>query len=72
MALVYLRHPLHGEKAESNDIISSMDKANGWVEFDPTIKPAIVEPAVVEPVKAEKPKPVKAEPIPDFLKAPKP
>ena len=39
MALVYLRHPLHGEKPESNDMIASLDKKNGWVEFDPTVKP---------------------------------
>ena len=75
MALVYLRHPLHGEKTESNDMISAMDKANGWVEFNPIANPVEVEQVKPEPVKVEKPKPVKVDTtvaVPDFLKAPKP
>jgi len=62
MPLVYLRHPLHGEKVETNDMIAQIDKGNGWVEFDPSVKPAPVE-AVIEPA---------ADPVevPDFLSAP--
>lgn len=80
MALVYLRHPLHGEKAESNDLISSMDKANGWSEFDPVREAADkAAQVVIEPVKVDPPAKVeksatkaKAEPVIDFFKVTKP
>lgn len=57
---IYLRHPLHGEKVEHNESLAQMDKGNGWVEFDPAVKP---EPEVVPPV--VNPSMV----VPDFLKA---
>lgn len=69
MAVIYLRHPVHGEKVESSDIIAAMDRANGWVEFDPAegvpAAPEVVEPVAVlpafltapqEPPKGKKPK----------------
>lgn len=62
MALIYLRHPLHGEKAESNDLVTYLDKKNGWVEFDPNERSVqAVEPVI--------PAPPVAQVIPDFLKA---
>ncbi len=39
MAVTYLRHPTHGEMAESNSAMVGIAKSNGWVEFDPTVKP---------------------------------
>lgn len=42
--LNYLQHPLHGQKVESNDMIASQDRANGWVDYVPSLPP---EPAVV-------------------------
>lgn len=35
MAAIYLRHPVHGEKVACGDLEASMDRANGWVDFDP-------------------------------------
>lgn len=35
MGLVYLKHPVHGFKVETNDAIVALDKSNGWVEHDP-------------------------------------
>ena len=79
MALIYLRHPLHGEKAESNDLISYLDKKAGWVEFDPVQEAAdrvVVEPEdekpnvkkVVGTVATSKVETV----VPDFLKGNQP
>lgn len=63
MALVYLKHPVHGQKVESNDIIAAMDRANGWVDFDPS---AEVPVASVEPEVVVQP----AAGLPAFLTAP--
>ena len=83
MALIYLRHPLHGEKAESNDLITYLDLKAGWVAFDPVqeaadraAQPARIVGAIatseVEITEDEKPKKKKAaQPdtaVPDFLK----
>ena len=59
MGVIYLRHPVHGEKVESSDLIAAMDRANGWVDFDPSAG-VPVAPEVVEPVAA----------LPAFLTAP--
>ena len=52
MALAYLKHPIHGEKVESNDPIAAMDRSNGWVDFDPSagvpVAPVEVEEVVQE------------------------
>lgn len=36
MAVIYLRHPIHGAKVASLDIEAEYDKQRGWEEFDPT------------------------------------
>lgn len=60
MATIHLCHHLHGVKIASSDGEASGDRANGWVDFDPTVKPEpIEEPVVVVP-----------SALPDFLKAP--
>lgn len=33
--VIYLRHPLHGEKVASTDVEAKQDRENGWVDFDP-------------------------------------
>lgn len=48
MAVIYLRHPAHGEKVACGDLEAAMDRVNGWEDFDPTIPPAPVVP-VPEP-----------------------
>ncbi len=77
MALVHLRHPLHGEKVEFNLLIVDLDKANGWVEFDFAPPPAAPVEVVIEDepepeseLVIEKPKKAKKSEsvIPDFLK----
>ena len=47
MAVIYLKHPIHGAKVAASDIEAQMDRANGWEEFDPTAPaaPAPLEPA---------------------------
>jgi hypothetical protein len=35
MAVIYLRHPLHGAKVATSDMEAENDFQNGWEEFDP-------------------------------------
>lgn len=49
MAVIYLRHPVHGAKVACSDMEAQYDMAHGWEIFDPT-EPAEPEPAPVEPV----------------------
>lgn len=54
MAVIYLRHPIHGAKVASLDLEAEYDIQNGWEEFDPTAsqpqpKPEPVEAVAVEP-----------------------
>lgn len=51
MGAIYLRHPIHGEKVESSDIIATQDRANGWVDFDPTpvAVPSFLKPSTPLP-----------------------
>ena len=68
MAAIYLKHPVHGEKVACGEGEAAADRANGWVDFDPTVKPEPVEPVVAEVVAPKAPtKAAKAE-VPDFLK----
>lgn len=74
----YLQHPLHGQKVESNDMVAALDRASGWVDYDPSPKPEPVAEVVAEPViePADEPevakprgrKPAAASVVPDFLK----
>ena len=44
MAVIYLKHPVHGEKVEANEACAEIDRANGWVEFAPAQPAAPVLP----------------------------
>ena len=46
MAVIYLKHPIHGAKVAASDIEAQMDRANGWEEFDPAV-PVTPAPSVV-------------------------
>jgi len=35
MAVIYLRHPLHGAKVAISDMEAENDLQNGWEDFDP-------------------------------------
>ena len=63
MAAIYLRHPVHGEKVACGEHEASMDRANGWIDFDPSIRavePIVEVPAFLTPVvKEPKPKSLK-------------
>lgn len=36
MAVIYLRHPVHGAKVAISDHEAYADEENGWERFDPT------------------------------------
>ena len=46
MAVIYLRHPIHGAKVACSDLEAQHDMNLGWEVFDPT---APAEPEPVEP-----------------------
>lgn len=46
MAVIYLRHPKHGEKVACSDLEAEMDRENGWEDFDPTESDDEGEPEV--------------------------
>lgn len=47
MAVIYLRHPLHGTKVACGDLEAANDRANGWEDFDPTAAVEVAsEPAL--------------------------
>lgn len=47
MAVIYLKHPIHGAKVAISDMEAEADMQNGWEEFDPTatIKVSVTDPA---------------------------
>lgn len=49
MAVIYLKHPIHGAKVASSDWEAAYDKQHGWIEFDPEAPTETVEDGV-EPV----------------------
>lgn len=55
MAVIYLKHPIHGSKVACGTLEAETDEANGWVRFVPGVAPVAVAPVVHE------------EPVPDFL-----
>lgn len=76
MAVIYLKHPVHGTKVACSEFEAQDDRVNGWVDYDPATPapktkvvvepPAEVEPVVPEP-EAESPV-VPVEPVvPSFL-----
>jgi len=48
MAVIYLRHPVHGTKVASMDSEAAYDKLHGWEVFDPAAASDLQEQA--EPV----------------------
>lgn len=56
--VIYLRHPLHGNKVATSDLEASADADNGWVRFDPSA-PVVEAPAAPPPV-VDSPAPVNA------------
>lgn len=67
--LNYLQHPLHGQKVESNEMIAAMDRASGWVDYDPSAIPPPWLQVKPDDPEAAKPKVKKqVSVVPDFLK----
>lgn len=52
MAVIYLKHLLHGEKVAASESEAAQDRENGWVDFDPTT-PSV--PAFLAPVESDLP-----------------
>ena len=50
MAVIYLKHPVHGAKVASSDIEAQMDCANGWEEFDPAVSVAPAPSVIAQTV----------------------
>ena len=44
MAVIYLRHPIHGAKVACSDIEAQYDMSLGWEVFDPTAPKPEPEP----------------------------
>ena len=42
MAVIYLRHPVHGEKVACLEAEAVYDEKNGWVRFDVDEEPVTV------------------------------
>ena len=55
MAVIYLEHPVHGQKVATSDAEARYDRANGWYEFDPNA-PVVDEPPLVDLVNEMAPK----------------
>lgn len=43
MAVIYLKHPIHGAKVATSDAEATYDKQHGWDEFDPEAPTEAVE-----------------------------
>jgi hypothetical protein len=59
MAVIYLRHPIHGAKVATSEMEAENDIQDGWEEFDPS---DANEPQD-EPEAPAAPEPVPAEPV---------
>lgn len=44
MAVIYLKHPVHGAKVACSDMEAEYDMNQGWEPFDPT-QPSVAPPA---------------------------
>jgi hypothetical protein len=51
MAVIYLKHPVHGHKVACNDMEAEYDENNGWERY--TVDTPIVQEFVVEEVEPE-------------------
>lgn len=72
MAVIYMKHPIHGAKVATMELEAVADEANGWVRY--TLETPSVE-EVAAPKKEVKPRARKvaepeqpaAEEVPEFL-----
>ena len=48
MALIYLKHPDHGDKVATMDLEAEFDEQNGWVRYTPDTPSISVEVETVE------------------------
>jgi hypothetical protein len=48
--IIYLKHPLHGQKVATSDTEAEYDETNGWVRYNPDTP----EVEVAEPINALK------------------
>ena len=37
MAIIYMKHPVHGAKVATAPEEAAQDRRNGWMEFDPSV-----------------------------------
>lgn len=73
MAVIYLKHEIHGAKVATLDLEATADEANGWVRYTPDTPLQVVEQAA--PVKEVKtrarkvaePEQPPVEQVPNFL-----
>ena len=70
MAVIYLRHPVHGSKVATLDIEAEYDEQNGWARYNPNT-PSTDEDAapVTRRGRRKKTEDSVETPIPEFLTA---
>jgi len=51
MAVIYLKHPVHGHKVACSDIEADYDESHGWERY--TIDTPVIEETVVEETQVE-------------------
>jgi len=51
MAVIYLKHPIHGHKVACNDMEADYDENHGWERY--TVDTPIVQESVVEEIEPE-------------------
>jgi hypothetical protein len=61
MAVIYLKHPVHGHKVACSDIEANYDETHGWERYNPST-PSVEETVeeTVEEVATEEAAPVNA------------
>jgi hypothetical protein len=56
MAVIYLKHPIHGHKVACNDLEAEYDENYGWERYTidtPIVEETAVEESVVEELETE-------------------
>lgn len=51
MAVIYLKHPIHGHKVACSDLEAEHDENHGWERY--TIDTPVIEESVVEEAQVE-------------------
>jgi hypothetical protein len=51
MAVIYLKHPIHGHKVACSDFEADHDESHGWERY--TVDTPVIEESVVEEVQVE-------------------